>query len=189
MPASSPAFFARSLAKPLVLAAFVTGAAVAGAVSAGAFNDHPDALGKKYADEMFSSMQDPAAMEAAMAKWIESAQPGVAHDWLAAFAGDWDITMTLMMSPTGQPTVTKGTATSEVIMDGRYVRDQLNYEMMQMPVTGMGITGYNNIRKQFQTTWLDNLGTGMMTMTGNLDREGKILTMVGEMDEPMTGEM
>ena len=35
-------------------------------------------------------------------------------------------------------------------------------EMMGMPVKGIGITGYNNMTQEYESYWIDNLGTGMI---------------------------
>ncbi len=38
---------------------------------------------------------------------------------------------------------------------------------MGMPFEGMGIDGYDNLAKQYVSTWVDNMGTGIM----NIDRQ------------------
>jgi hypothetical protein len=84
---------------------------------------------------------------------------------------------------------TAGSAKFEMMMDGRYLLQTYKGNMMGQPMEGMGIMGYDNNRKLFVNSWVDNFMTGIMPMKGNLSEDGKTLTMIGEMDEPMTGEM
>jgi hypothetical protein len=36
-----------------------------------------------------------------------------------------------------------------------------------MPFEGISTLGYDNAKKTFFSTWIDNMGTGMMVMEGN----------------------
>src|SRR5690606_6775332 len=83
----------------------------------------------------------------------------------------------------------KGTATIESMFDGRFVRERVEADMMGQPWQGEGTTGYDNTKKQFVSTWMDSMGTGIMLMKGSISPDGKTLTFIGDMDEPMTGEM
>jgi len=60
--------------------------------------------------------------------------------------------------------------------------------MMGMPMTGMGVTGYDNFDKKYVSFWIDNLSTAMYLSEGSIDPAGKVLSLYGKMDEPMTGE-
>ncbi len=46
-----------------------------------------------------------------------------------------------------------------------------------------------NIRKIYQSFWVDNMGTAMTMTTGKASADGKLLTYEGKMDDPMTGKM
>ena len=171
------------------LAVLVGGCLLVGTVAFTALAD-PAELGKQVAAKLRGDMNDPAAMQAAMAKWQELGKTGPAHEFLqAAFVGEWDVETKMWMDPAGEPMTSKGTATIEPIFDGRYVRERFKGEMMGQPLQGESTAGYDNVRKLFVSTWLDSMSTGMMTMKGSISPDGKTLTFVGDMDEPMTGEM
>ena len=48
-------------------------------------------------------------------------------------------------------------------LDGRYIKVDVAGDMPGMgPFTGFGLTGFDNVSKKFVSTWVDNMGTGMM---------------------------
>jgi hypothetical protein len=57
-----------------------------------------------------------------------------------------------------------------------------------MPFEGHGLTGYDNSRKVFQSTWIDNMGTGITYMEGTFDPSTKMITFTGKMVDPMSGK-
>ena len=124
-----------------------------------------------------------------MQRWMEAATPGKQHKFLAQFAGEWDYTMKMSMEGSeGEAAESSGTSKARMIMDGRYLQDEIDGSLMGQPFTGTGLTGYDNFKKRYVGTWVDNMGTAMISMQGALDSSGKVLTMYGLMDEPMTGE-
>ena len=150
----------------------------------------PAEHGKKVAQQLRGDMSDPAAMEAGMAKWQELMKKGPAHEFLtSAFVGEWDVQTKMWMDPAGEPMTSKGTATIEPMFDGKFVRERFKGDMMGMQFEGESTTGFDNTKKLFVSTWMDSMGTGVMLMKGSISEDGKTLTFVGEMDEPMTGEM
>lgn len=130
-------------------------------------------------------------MEGGMARWMEVSAPGDQHKYLDRyFAGEWSTeTHVWMEGPGSEPSVTQGTAESEWIMDGRFLRMESEGSMMDKPMRGLGITGFDRFRKHYIMYWIDNMSTTMYLATGNFDPSGMVLTMYGTMDEPMTGEV
>lgn len=57
-----------------------------------------------------------------------------------------------------------------------------------MPYEGMSIIGYDNAKKIFQSSWVDNMGTGVMTMEGTYDPATKTLILTGKGYDPMAGK-
>ncbi len=113
--------------------------------------------------------------------------PGEHHDFLAGMVGEWTYTSTMWMDPSQPPMKTSGKATKSMILGGRYLQDSASGEMMGMAFHGRGVTGYDNVQKQFVSTWIDNMGTGVMVSHGQ--RDGNTLTLEGEMADPMSGQM
>ncbi len=67
-----------------------------------------------------------------------------------------------------------------MIMGGRYLQQQVKAEMMGMPFEGMGLWGYDNIKKEHISTWVDSMSTGIMVSRGTDDADGKVFTFNGE---------
>ena len=61
--------------------------------------------------------------------------------------------------------------------------------MMGQPYNGMGLMGYDNNRKLFNSTWVSDMETGMNVARGTLNQDSTILTLMAEMDEIITGEI
>jgi len=76
---------------------------------------------------------------------------------------------------------------NKMVMDGRYQVSEAKGNMMGMPFHGMSTTGYDNHKKVFMSTWIDNMGTGVMKMEGPWDEATKSLTLTGKMIDPSTG--
>jgi hypothetical protein len=126
---------------------------------------------------------DPKAMMEACEK---AGTPGEMHKKLEYFAGKWDTECSEMWM--GETTVTKGTCFAEKMWDGRYIKSEYKGSMNGKPFTGISYTGYNNAGKEFQSTWMDSMGTAMMLSTGKMDDSGKSWTYTGECNCPMTGQ-
>ena len=128
--------------------------------------------------------EEKAAMEA-----MEKAMtPGENHKLLNPFVGSWNVTVSSWMAPGAQPMVSKGTATTKWIMGNRYVQQNFTGSFMNMPFTGMGYVGYDNVKKHYWSTWMDNMSTSTMMMTGSTDDGGKTFKFTGTMADPMSGK-
>lgn len=120
------------------------------------------------------------AMEKAMS-------PGENHKNLARYVGDWTFTNKMWMDPSQPPQESGGTMKGEMILGGRYAQLHWKGEFMGMPFEGRGTEGYDNLAKQYVSSWVDNMGTGILSMTGTCENDGKTCTMKGDMIDPMTG--
>lgn len=127
-------------------------------------------------------------MQEMMKKWTEAGTPGQPHKLLDQFVGKWDTATRVWMEPGKPPMETKGTADVKWIMDGRYLLEESAGQLMGMPHKGMGITGYDNFKQKYVSSWIENMSTGMYMSEGTVDQSGKVLTFHGKIDEPATGE-
>lgn len=116
-------------------------------------------------------------------------EPTPAHAWLEHFIGEWDVTNYLYMEPGGEPQQSKASATCAWKIPGKWVEESFEGSMMGMPFSGFGMTGFDNVKKQYVGTWMDTMGSGLYVSYGSVSPDMKVLTMFGKMDEPMTGEM
>ncbi len=132
-----------------------------------------------------SAAQQKAEQEM-MAKWMEFMTPGEPHQYLMQSVGDWTSVSEMWMVP-GQPSMpTTGRGTIKSIMDGRYVVEEVDGEGMGMQWQGMGVRGYDNLKKKFIAVWLDSMGTGVMVMEGR--QSGGVINYRGMGPDVMTGE-
>ncbi|HEV7241215.1 MAG TPA: DUF1579 domain-containing protein [Thermoanaerobaculia bacterium] len=135
-----------------------------------------------FAQEQKPPAMDPAMMEAMM----KAGTPGDAHKNLNALVGSWNTKVTMWMVPGADPMTMDGTSETRWVMGGRYLEERFAGNFMGMPFEGLGYSGYDNVKKQYWGTWMDNMSTGMMMSTGTYD--GKAWTFKGTMADPMTGK-
>jgi hypothetical protein len=126
---------------------------------------------------------DPAMMEA----MVKAMTPGDAHKLLDPMTGTFDTKISMWMVPGAEPLTTSGTSENRWVMGGRYVEQQFNGTFNGMPFEGRGYTGYDNVRKQYWGTWIDNMSTGVMICWGS-STDGKVWTFKGTMPDPMSGQ-
>jgi hypothetical protein len=128
-------------------------------------------------------------MEEMMKKQQEYSTPGAGHKVLDALVGEWEVQARFWMGgQDGPATDSKGTAKTQWTLGGRYLQEDFSGEMMQQPFQGRGITAYDNFKKKYVSTWTDTMSTGIFISEGSADEGGKVLTFLGKMDEPMTGQ-
>lgn len=126
------------------------------------------------------------AEKAMMDAWMAAATPGEAHRKLEPFVGEWNVTMRSWMAPGQNPTESTGSATSRWILGGRWLQQEYTGDFMGQPFHGIALTGYDNIRKRYVGTWMDNMSTSLMTTYPTFD--GNVMRASGTMDDPMTGQ-
>ena len=119
-----------------------------------------------------------------MAAWMKLAAPGEHHAQLKALAGSWKTVVKSWEGP-GEPKVSEGTCESTLMMDGRYLKEEYTGDFGGMPFQGIGITGYDNIKKKYVSSWVDNFGTGIMESEGTIDPAKKVITYHSKMPDPM----
>ena len=129
-----------------------------------------------------------AEQKAMMDKMTKAATPGAQHAMLAKMAGEWNCTVKYQMDPSQPAQESQSTATITVLMDGRYIQESDSGQMMGAPFNGMGVYGFDNVSGKYVSTWIDNMGTGIMTGVGTADASGKVITWATTMNDPVTGK-
>lgn len=127
----------------------------------------------------------PPEQQAMMEAFQKAATPGPNHKLLQAWVGEWSYAMKMWQDPAAPAQESSGTTSYRSLMDGRYVQHEHKGNFMGMPFHGTGILGYDNVSKQFQSSWLDNMSTGQMQINGSYDATKKTLTFKGDMDDMM----
>ena len=120
--------------------------------------------------------------------WSAFATPGEPHARLAKLAGKWTTTTKSWMEPGKPPEETTGTCEFRMVLGGRYLEQRFEGSMMGQPFSGVGYTGYDNVKKKYEAYWIDTAGTGMMVMTGSQDKTGKKTVYTGSMIDPASGK-
>lgn len=132
-------------------------------------------------------------MQKMMQQMMEFSKLNENHKLLSALDGTWSYTVKMWMdgNTSAKPQESKGTAVRKSMMDGRFVEMDVTGKM-QMPSAdgkmkdmtfkGHAMEGYDNVKKKFVSTWMDNMGTGIMMAEGDYDAASKTLTYVGEFE-------
>ena len=94
----------------------------------------------------------------------------------------------MWMDPSQPPTESEGTSEAKWVMGNRYVRQEVKGSFGGMEFNGVGVTGYDNLKKKYVSAWIDNMGTGIATATGEVDKTGKVFTFTGEEIDPSSGK-
>ena len=122
-----------------------------------------------------------------MKQMMEMAKLNENHKLLASMVGSWSYTIKMWMNPdpNAKPQESKGTAVRKSLWDGRYFIFNVAGKM-QMPepdgkmketmFKGESIEGYDNVKQKFVSTWIDNMGTGIMMAEGTYDPATKTFT-------------
>ena len=129
-----------------------------------------------------------AATQAMMATWQAYASPNDNHKVLNPLVGTWSHVVRWWMTPDSQPETSKGTSETKWVMGGRFLQHTATGTSMGQPFEGMGLTGFDNGKQTYQTLWMDNMGTGMMTGEGTYDPGKKQLTDQGRFTDPVVGQ-
>ncbi len=134
---------------------------------------------------------DPAEM---MKQMMEMAKLNENHKLLADLAGSWSYTVK-MMAPGETASTSTGSLTRKPVMNGRFFLGEYS-GTMKMPgadgkmkdftFKGMSLEGYDNVKQKFVSSWVDNMGTGIMDSEGSYDPATKTFTYNGEV-EPVPG--
>jgi hypothetical protein len=133
------------------------------------------------------AVAQPPSDAAAQEAYMKAATPGENHKILGNYVGDWTFTNKMWMAPGQPPVESGGTIHAEWILGGRYVQSVYKGNMMGMPFEGHGTDGYDNVAGKYVSSWVDNMGTGIMTSSGTCDAN-KVCTQSGDMLDPATGQ-
>ena len=132
-----------------------------------------------------------------MKQMIEMSKLNENHKLLSSLDGSWNYTIKMWMNPdpNAKPQESKGTAIRKTVMGGRYVMMDVagklqmpgeDGKMKDVQFKGMGLEGYDNVKKKFVSSWIDNMGTGIEFSEGSYNPATKTLTYTSEM-EPAPG--
>ena len=90
--------------------------------------------------------------------------------------------------PTKGPEESTGTMERKLIMGGRFLQEKYEGKAMGQPFFGMGIMGYDKLKKKYTAVWIDTMTTSIMHSLGTYDAEKKTFTYVSDDLDPYTGK-
>lgn len=114
--------------------------------------------------------------------------PSDVHKMMAEWDGVWQEDIKMWMAPGTPEQTMKATVECKMTMGGRYQEQRHSGNMMGMPFEGYSLLGWDNARKVFTNSWIDNMSTGMVYMEGTWDAATKSMTLKGKMTDPMSGK-
>jgi hypothetical protein len=124
----------------------------------------------------------------AMKNWMDYMTPSKEHEMMTSWNGNWDGDITMWMVPGAPPSKSKSMTENKMILGGRYQQAKHTGSFNGMPFEGMSTLAFDKAKKVFISTWVDNMGTGIMTLEGPWDDAKKSVTLTGNMIEPMSGK-
>lgn len=125
----------------------------------------------------------PEDMQACMI----AGMPGEQHKAMAREIGTWAGKNQMWMYEGAEPMKSDSVTTVSWLMEGRFLKVDSKGEMPGMgPFHGFAINGYDNVSGKFVSTWVDNMGTGLMNGIGELSPDGKTMTWNYTFNCPIT---
>ena len=168
------------------MAAIVAATAGLGWTAGRVFPQDMGGEGKKAEENKEEKKEAPAPGQPSkeeMAAWMKFMTPGEEHKHMASQTGEWTVKGKMWMAPEAPPTEMTGSATFRMIFGGRYQVHEYKSVFMGMPFEGMSITSFDNATKEYTSTWIDSMGTGMMITKGKPAVDG-VQTCTGTMTDP-----
>ena len=122
-----------------------------------------------------------------MAKMMELATPGTEHTEFQKAAGEWKMEMEFDWTGSGTFEKTTANTVCKPILGGRYMYEDVSFEMMGMPVTGVSIMGYDKLKGEYISLWMDTMSTWWISSRGKKNADG-LIELKGMMPE-MQGDI
>lgn len=130
----------------------------------------------------------PAGKEPA---WLPLTRPGDGQKALNDLAGNWNYTSKYFPTPGAKALEATGKSTASWVLGGRFLEETPKGGAGapgDPPYEGHGMTGFDNVRKEYQCAWIDNTSTQLTYLTGTMDAQKKVLTMTGTGSDPITNQ-
>ena len=119
--------------------------------------------------------------------WESYMTPGEPHQQMASWNGTWSGATTMWTSPDAPPVTTTFTTVNKMILGGRYQQTSHKGKFEGQPFEGISTLAYDNSKKEYISTWIDNMGTGLMVAKGHWDSASNTIVFRGVMVDPATG--
>jgi hypothetical protein len=118
----------------------------------------------------------------------QAARPSDGHKKLKRIRGRYNHAVKFWRSATSAPLEVSGMASTDWMLDGRFMRQDIKGTWMNLPFEAVLILGYDNSREEYTAVWMDSLGTDMLISKGKLDPSGEMIVAHGEYVEITSGQ-
>ena len=93
------------------------------------------------------------------------------------------------MVPGQKPVDGKGKAEVTWLIPKKWIANALTFSVMGRPMSGFGVTGFENFRRKAVATLVNDWTTSLTSSSGNWSNDGKDLVLYGLQDEPSLGQI
>ncbi len=123
--------------------------------------------------------------DVAMAAMTDYMKPGRFHELLTKTTGEWKEVIEMWSSPDAEPMRYEAVCTVTMLYGGLYQETVHRGNFNGMEFNGRGLVGYDNALEKYVSTWMDNMGSGIMYSEGTYNSELQSITFMGEMVDPV----
>ena len=129
---------------------------------------------------------NPEADQAEMMEQAAAAgKPGPGHEALEHFVGSWKAEVKCWAEPGGPAQVSQATAKGSWTMNGRFLQEDFQGEMLGQRFSGRTLLGYDNVKQTFNSVWVSDMQTSMFVSEGKGQNDNKVITLEGTASCPM----
>lgn len=125
------------------------------------------------------------AMQKMFQEWMRCAAPGAPHKLLEKMAGKWTTHTRQWMDPSAPPSESAGSSEGKMMFGGRFLVANVIGQCMGQKTETMTIMGYDVFKERYLSIAFGSMGTAVYSAAGAVSADGKTLTFLGEMDDPM----
>ena len=122
--------------------------------------------------------------EEQMKELYEMMNPGIEHNMLKQYEGDWALEYEYRMGMDKDALTSPGEGKIEMILGNRFMKWSSKGEMMGQQVESLMILGFDKRIKKFTIYGFDTMGTYAVSAQGEQDSETGIITFEGTNYEP-----
>ncbi|MHC4550356.1 MAG: DUF1579 domain-containing protein [Planctomycetota bacterium] len=109
------------------------------------------------------------------------------HEQMKKSVGEWQVAGEYAMGPGAPLQPFTATAKREMILGGRFVLETFTCSFGGMPYEGRLLMGYDTVRKEYVSVWVDS-SSPVMGISRGAEKDG-VMTLTGEDPDLMTGRL
>ncbi|SEQ05485.1 DUF1579 domain-containing protein [Nitrosomonas ureae] len=131
----------------------------------------------------------PMSHEEMMEVYTKLATPGEPHKLFTSLTGSWTTKTKEWMDPQKPAVESTGSVDIKLLLGGRFLQQEITGSMHGKPYSGIWTVAYDNLLKQYVSTWIDTMSTQIFIMNGTANADGKTITLTGQHAEVGGGYM